>query len=74
MILCGCRSDVRMELGEPEIELGTPTITIGKPTFNMQGGAQFRYEQAPSITMPAPRVVIGDPKVCTSALALQYVF
>lgn len=57
--------DMRMELGEPEIELGTPIITMGAPTVEMRGNVEVGYDRgtAPTITMPPPQIIIGDPKV-----------
>lgn len=53
-----------MELGEPDIELGTPTITLGHPVVRMAGGqSAVGYSSSPAISLPAPRVILGDAKV-----------
>ncbi len=60
-----------MSLGEPEIELGTPEITLGQPSFQFTGTSELSTAGGtPSFTMPAPRIVMGDPKVSTVSVYL----
>jgi hypothetical protein len=58
-----CNSGVHVSLGDPEIELGAPTIVMGKPRVELQAGAVFAPGSQPSISMAAPRIIIGDAKV-----------